>query len=82
MSNYQTDALYNFLNISNPATKAVTQCASWYESLWSWINNKLDSIIEQLENTTTTHTGSMSGAITPSTGALNQIFYTSGSKKQ
>lgn len=82
MSNYQSDALYDFLNISNPATKAVSQCSSWYESLWSWINNKLDKILEKLEGTITTETGTIYSWNNSTTGTLNQIFYTSGTKKQ
>lgn len=82
MSNYQSDALYDFLNISNPATKAVNQCSSWYESLWSWLNNKLDKILEELEGNSTTETGTIYSWNNSTTGTLNQIFYTSGTKKQ
>lgn len=52
MTNFQSDALYNFLNLNNPATNAVNTCMKELESIQSGnqvefenINMKLDSLL-------------------------------------
>lgn len=82
VSNYQSDALYNFLNMSNPATKAVTECYSGVWSLGSGLNAKLDMILQKVDWTNSLSTGntiSTSGTV-KTTDTLNQVFFTSGSK--
>ena len=63
MTNFQSDALYNFLNLNNPATNAINSCMSELESIKSGhtaqfesINRKLDTIISWNTITTTTTT--------------------------
>ena len=58
MTNFQSDALYNFLNLNNPATNAINSCMTELNSIKSGhnaqfeaINIKLDSL---LSGTTTT----------------------------
>lgn len=57
MSNYQTDSLYSFLNMSNPATKAVTECYSGFVEVWSGLDAKLDIILSKLSGDIMTDTG-------------------------
>ena len=52
MTNFQSDSLYNFLNLNNPATNAVDSCMKQVEVIQSGnkaefdaINSKLDSIL-------------------------------------
>jgi len=81
LSNYQSDALYNFLNISNPSTKAVTECYSGFVEVGSGFNAKLDMILQKLEvSSSTVTTGTASTWTGTNTGTINQIFYVSGSK--
>ena len=81
VSNYQSDALYSFLNISNPSTKAVTECYSGFVEVGSGFNSKLDMILQKLETSpSTVTTGTASTATETNTGTINQIFYVSGSK--
>lgn len=80
MSNYQSDALYSFLELSNPATKAVTQCYSWFEAVGAWLDSKLDRILNQIEETDSGSTTWDILSWTTTTGAINKIFYASGTK--
>lgn len=80
LSNYQSDALYNFLNISNPATKAVTECYSGFVEVGSGFNAKLDMILQKLETSSTNTTGTASTWTGTNTGTINQIFYVSWSQ--
>lgn len=79
VSNYQTDSLYNFLNMNNPATKAVTDCYSGVVNMWSGIDMKLDAILSKLSGDIATNTGT---TITTSGSSFNDIVFTStGSTK-
>ena len=71
ISNYQTDSLYNFLNMTNPATKAVTECYSGVVNMWSGIDAKLDAILSKLSGDIIAETGTI-----PSTGSsFNNIIF-------
>lgn len=61
MTNFQSDALYNFLNLNNPATNAVSACMNEMKTLQSGnqvefdaINIKLDSILSGNQAATVT----------------------------
>lgn len=52
MTNFQSDALYNFLNLNNPATNAVESCTTKFDSIQSGniaqfdiLNEKLDALL-------------------------------------
>lgn len=80
MSNYQSDALYNFLNMSNPATEAVNNCYSWVNNMGSGLDTKLDLILNKLNITDTNTTGtSTTLSWDTTTWALNKIIYTTWS---
>lgn len=60
MTNFQSDSLYNFLNLNNPATNAVNSCMTELQSIQSGynaqfvsINEKLDSLLSGGKNNTT-----------------------------
>ncbi len=81
VSNYQSDALYSFLNISNPSTKAVTECYSGFADVGSGLNAKLNMILQKIEvSSSTVTTGTASSGTGTNTDTINQIFYVSGSK--
>lgn len=80
MTNYQSDSLYNFLKISNPATNAVLNCYSGVESINSGINSKLEMILNKLENKDINENITVS-SWNVLTGTLNKIFYATGSIK-
>ena len=65
--------------MSNPATKAVTECYSGFVEVGSGFNAKLDMILQKIEGSTTT-TGNTSPEVRTNTGTINQIFFVSGSK--
>ncbi len=80
MSNYQSDALYNFLNMSNPATEAVNNCYSWVNNMGSGLDTKLDLILNKLNITESNTTGSSTNlSWDTTTGTLNKIIYTTWS---
>lgn len=81
MSNYQSDALYNFLNMSNPATTAVNNCYSWVVSIGSGLDTKLELILNKLNISDST---ANSGTVISTWWAtniwtLNKIIYTTWS---
>jgi len=69
--------------MSNPATKAVTECYSGVWSLGSGLNTKLDMILQKLDGTNSLTTGNTatSGTMT-TTDTLNQVFFNTGTAKQ
>lgn len=75
MTNFQSDALYNFLNLNNPATNAVNSCMtelqsiqSGYNAQFEGINQKLDSLLSG-ENNVSTPIITLPSAGTNSTGS-------------
>lgn len=49
MTNFQSDTLYNFLNLNNPATKAVESCVEEMKFVQSGYNAHFESIQEKLD---------------------------------
>ncbi len=68
MTNFQSDALYSFLNLTNPATQALETInkkidvfGSGFDTQLQDINTKLDTIINSSENNS--NTGTSTGSI-------------------
>lgn len=56
MSNFQSEVLYTFFSITNPATQAVNTCLSGIDIIKSGLNAKLDTIIQTLPSLNSTGT--------------------------
>ena len=72
MTNFQSDALYNFFNMNNPATNAVTSCMTEFSSIRSGNNAQFDMLNEKLDKIlsgATTAPISTPPSVTPSTGS-------------
>ena len=67
MTNFQSDSLYNFLNLNNPATSAVESCMKQVEGIQSGNKAEFDTINSKLDSM-------LSGSTTPITSpTLNTI---------
>lgn len=49
MTNFQSDALYNFLNLNNPATNAINSCIAELESVKSGHNAQFENLNQKLD---------------------------------